>query len=278
MYAEMSVSNTLSSAAETLLVTPLALFRTSFESQMTEIIAELARRVASDSRNTVSSINVFWDANPLATAFNTNWLIKYTDASNDHLIRAVPRPYANSTCTCAISNQCQEPLQIGPPDLILPGLIMGCLPTTGLRMSTLECFYSQTCINTIIDHLEYYTEINGSLPTNFTVPTHRSIEIRPLNSSMSSRFSMNSSVGSILDYLFIEEWRNTSYYANYFRMCNPNACGYQYYRQQDGLYVLMSLLGLYGGLTVALRFFTWNVVRIYVKFRKPTNGITVVPV
>ncbi|CAF4142564.1 unnamed protein product, partial [Rotaria sordida] len=31
-----------------------------------------------------------------------------------------------------ISGTCQEPLRIGPPDLFLPGLVVGCLPIDGL--------------------------------------------------------------------------------------------------------------------------------------------------
>ncbi|CAF4279570.1 unnamed protein product [Rotaria socialis] len=40
----------------------------------------------------------------------------------------LPRIYSNITCNCAASDACQRLLRIGPSDLILPGLVVGCLP------------------------------------------------------------------------------------------------------------------------------------------------------
>ncbi|CAF3648582.1 unnamed protein product [Rotaria socialis] len=40
----------------------------------------------------------------------------------------LPRIYSNITCNCAASDAYQRLLRIGPSDLILPGLVVGCLP------------------------------------------------------------------------------------------------------------------------------------------------------
>ncbi|CAF3914711.1 unnamed protein product [Rotaria sp. Silwood1] len=162
-----------------------------------------------------------------------------------------------------ISGTCQEPLRIGPPDLFLPGLVVGCLPYDGLRMSTLECFFSSSCISTILTYLEYYTQMDGSPPINFVPPTVLPLNISPLNNTIPSRFSKNTSIGTLLDEFFIEEWTSGFSYEKYFAACAPTYCTFAYVTHNNILYVTTSILGLYGGLTIGLRFIIWNVIRLY---------------
>ncbi|CAF1297815.1 unnamed protein product [Rotaria sordida] len=162
-----------------------------------------------------------------------------------------------------ISGTCHEQLRIGPPGLFLPGLVVGCLPYDGLRMSTLECFFSSSCISTILTYLEYYTQIDGSPPINFVPPTVLPITISPLDNSTPSRFSKNTSIGILLDEYFLEEWTVTSSYEDYFAACAPTHCNFEYVTRNNLLYVATSVLGLYGGLMIGLRFITWNAIRLY---------------
>ncbi|CAF0959993.1 unnamed protein product [Rotaria sordida] len=199
----------------------------------------------------------------LPTTFNTDWLLEYGDESDGYLIRSVPRVFTNSTCNCMISGACQEPLRIGPPGLFLPGLVVGCLPYDGLRMSTLECFFSSSCISTILTYLEYYTQMDGSPPINFIPPTVLPINISPLDNSTPSRFPKNTSIGTLLDEYFLEEWKYNVSYEDYFAACAPTHCNFEYVTRNNLLYVATSVLGLYGGLTIGLRFITWNAMWLY---------------
>ncbi|CAF4968095.1 unnamed protein product, partial [Rotaria sp. Silwood1] len=159
-------------------------------------------------------------------AFNTDWLLEFTDWSRAYLLQSVPRMFSNGTCNCVTSTTCQEPMRIGPPDLVFPGLVVGCWPIDGLRMSTLECFYSSSCIELIINFLNYYTQMDGSPPVDFVLPTVPTLIVTPLNSSIPSRFPPNITIGKIIDELFIEQWFNKSIYENYFAACAPSACRY----------------------------------------------------
>ncbi|CAF1387013.1 unnamed protein product [Rotaria sordida] len=116
--------------------------------------------------------------------------------------------FSNGTCNCVTSTTCQEPMRIGPPDLVIPGLVVGCWPIDGLGMSTLECFYSSSCIELIINFLNYYTQMDGSPPVDFVLPTVPTLIVTPLNSSIPSRFPPNITIGKIIDELFIEQWSN----------------------------------------------------------------------
>jgi hypothetical protein len=92
----------------------------------------------------------------------------------------------------------------------------------------------------------------------------------PLDLSVVTRFAPISSVsfGTLIDELFIETWQNTSNYSNYFSICAPLTCRYTYVEKNSVLYMLTSFLGLYGGLTVGLKFLIWNVLIIYWKVRQ----------
>ncbi|CAF4364741.1 unnamed protein product, partial [Rotaria sordida] len=138
------------------------------------------------------------------TAFNTDWLLEFTDWSRDHLLQSVPRMFSNGTCNCVTSTTCQEPMRIGPPNLVIPGLVVGCWPIDGLGMSTLECFYSSSCIESIINFLNYYTQMDGSPPVDFVLPTVPTFIVTPLNSSIPSRFPPNITIGKLIDELFSE--------------------------------------------------------------------------
>jgi hypothetical protein len=185
----------------TTLVSTLLLSRDVFESQVNAIIKQLIKQTPLDFQRIMLFPAMLLEANLIPSVFGTDWSIEYGNASNDYLIRNIPRMYANDTCNCAVSSKCHESLRIGPPDLILPGLVIGCLPMDGLRVSTLECFFSSSCINTILSYLEYYMLPDKSHPTNFTLPEVLPLIVDPLNKSTPSRFSSTTLIGTIIDEL-----------------------------------------------------------------------------
>ncbi|CAF4177053.1 unnamed protein product, partial [Rotaria sp. Silwood2] len=198
------------------------LSRAAFELQTTGIIADFIERAPNYFRRILFFIIELLRNTLSPTAFNTDWLLEFTDWSRVYLLQSVPRMFSNGTCNCVTSTTCQEPMQIGPPDLVFPGLVVGCWPIDGLGMSTLECFYSSSCIELIINFLNYYTQIDGSPPVDFVLPTVPTLIVTPLNSSIPSRFPPNITIGKIIDELFIEQWSNKSIYENYFAACAPS--------------------------------------------------------
>ena len=200
--------------------------------------------------------------NLIANAFNTDWALEYGDSFNGYLLRGTPRSFANGSCNCVLSGDCQQPARVGPPHLVLPGLVVGCSPMDALRLSTLECLFSTVCINTILSHLDYYTTTDGSEPNNFTSPANLSFLLAPLLQSKLGRFSPTTPIGSLLDESFIDQSTHAISFENYFSVCAPSSCYYEYVKSNDSLFIFTSLLGVYGGLTVSLRFIIWNSTRI----------------
>ncbi|UJR24192.1 hypothetical protein I4U23_027158 [Adineta vaga] len=275
--ASAIVTSYLKNVNQQMIISTTTMSRVYFESTITDIVNQITRRLPVNYRRGYNLITELIHNSLLSNAFNTDWLLEFGNASNGYILRSVPYEYANDTCNCVVSKDCNQSLRIGPLDLVIPGLVVGCLPIDGLRMSSLECFFSQSCINTIINYLDYYMLMDGSLPsTDFSPPIVFNLSIIPLNRSLLSRFLPNSSIGTIMDELFIEEWTNKTNYEKYFSTCAPNICHYENIQHHTLLYVVTSLLALYGGLTVSLRLIVWNSLRFYQKFKewyKPTNRI-----
>ena len=261
--SEILVQGAISNFNDTVLVTSTALSRASFASQTGDIMSEFIELTPVGYARTINFLNDLAQGAFLPTTFNTDWSIEYGSALNNYLLRSVPREFANSTCNCLVSSACHEPMQIGPPGLMLPGLVIGCWPIYGLRMSTLECFFSSSCINTIISYLDYFAQMDGSPPLNFSLPEVLALHIAPLNGSISSRFAPNTTIGTLMDELFIEQWTKTSAYESYYAACAPSVCSYEHVNRNDALYVITSILSIYGGLTVSLRFIVWHTIRLY---------------
>lgn len=132
------------------------------------------------------------------------------------------------------------------------GIVFGCLPIDGLRQSTLECLYNSTCLQQLADFMNM-TDMPDAL-----------------NRSVSSRVYpvSTTTIGKLIDEFFVETWQNSSNYSNYYSSCSPSSCEYSYAARNSFLYILTTLLGLYGGLTVGLKFIVWHSLNIYWKTRK----------
>jgi hypothetical protein len=257
------VDNAILNFNQTIFVTSTAISRASFVSQTAEIIRQLITQTPANFRRMFNFIVEVSAAALIPSVFNTDWSLEYGNISNNYSLRSVPRVFLNSTCNCVVSNSCNQSMQIGPAEVVLPGLIVGCWPIHGLRMSTLECFFSSSCINTIINYLGYFTQIDGSPPVNFTLSNVTSLVINPLNSSIPSRFAPNTLIGTLIDNFFIDQWINASIYENYYTVCSPSECSYEYVRQNGAVYIVTSIISIYGGLTIGLKFLVWNAMLLY---------------
>jgi hypothetical protein len=58
----------------------------------------------------------------------------------------------------------------------------------------------------------------------------------------------NISLGLLNEQLFVEVWTNTSNYTDYFQTCKPLQCEYTLPDKNNPMFMLTTLLGLYGGI------------------------------
>ena len=126
-----------------------------------------------------------------------------------------------------------------PPALfIIPGMNVGCMPYDAISSSTLECFFSSSCLNATAQWI-------SNLPA--------SAWPKPLNSSKLAKFFVNDSVASIMDQQMVDEWNNTVDFAAYYGICAPSQCTYTIVGSENFLYIVALIVGLVGSLNVGLR-------------------------
>ena len=155
-------------------------------------------------------------------------------------------------------------VQYDPPALFrVPGMLVGCYPYTSLIQSTLECFYDQSCLDLL---QSFIPELSFPSPIS------------------SSRFPQNTTVDDLYLELFVESWNNQSNFTEYFQRCSPESCSYSYDRRFDRIHVLITLVGLVGGLLITTSLVSSILVKIIRKLqsflrkchRNPTDQITTV--
>ncbi|CAF1506958.1 unnamed protein product, partial [Adineta steineri] len=148
----------------------------------------------------------------------------------------------------------------------MPGLHIGCSVVDTLLYSTFECLYNQTCINLLLNYM----------PT-VTNQYRYGMNISAINSSVISRFKTNTAIETIADELFIEEWKTNSYYSSFYNQCAPNYCSYKTQKDHYIIYTSSKILGLYGGLIVALRFIIPFITKIIFNILKRCQNNTITP-
>ncbi|CAF4032239.1 unnamed protein product [Adineta steineri] len=204
-------------------------FQTQINSIMNSFIVETPARFRRIHKYIIEMLR----ANQLQSMFLTNWNLRSSTPEDAYLILSSPVLYNES------------------------GLVIGCLPVYGLRLSTLECFYNSTCLQRLATFL------------------NSSYVLSPLNISLYSRFIPISltTVGTLIDELFIETWYNTSNYSSYFSSCAPLTCHYSYVKRNSILYMITTYVGLFGGLTVGLKYAVWYGLCLYWKVRQSCTNV-----
>ncbi|CAF1199605.1 unnamed protein product [Adineta steineri] len=215
------------------LISGETLARQSFQTQISSIMNSFIYETPARFRRIHKYIIEMLRASQLQSIFLTNWNLRPSTLKDGYYMLTSPVMYNES------------------------GLVIGCLPVYGLRLSTLECFYNSTCLERLA------TFLNSSFDPS------------PLNISLYSRFTSISSttIGTLIDELFIETWHNTSNYSSYFSSCAPLTCHYSYEKRNSILYMITTYLGLFGGLTVGLKYAVWYGLCLYWKVRQLCTNV-----
>ena len=138
----------------------------------------------------------------------------------------------------------------------VPGFIWRCSPLQSILKTDLRCLYSDN--NCLTEFLLYYI--------NFSA---HAVPVPPLDPATLIRTKSNSTVGELVDNLFVEEWRSSLSYEKYFESCAPEECQYIYNRRANYLYTLTVFLATYSGLTLTLRLMVPFLLKYLMGYRRP---------
>ena len=120
----------------------------------------------------------------------------------------------------------------------VPGMKVGCTPFDAMKHSSLKCFFSSSCLNETARWI-------SNLPPNEWP--------RPLNSSSMTSFRSETYVSELISQQMVDRWTYGKDFVGYYTACAPRQCSYTLVRRNSFAYVITLLIGLQGGLTVALR-------------------------
>ncbi|CAF1464053.1 unnamed protein product [Adineta steineri] len=246
------------------MITKQLLSEENFNLHINSMINEAKSNAPSTFIRLLSLLRATNHGNAIVSAYGTNYQYLAADDSTFQSILYTQAMIYDDNCSCQLNSTCiisASFIEINSTQPItIKGLKMGCTPSESLLASTLECFYDQSCINLIQTMAGYSTYITP-IPLNIT----------------NSRFLMNITVMNLINDLFIEKWSAIMNYSSYFHKCSPMICSYTYIQQLDSFYTLAYLLGLYGGLTIVLKWISPKIVyfinKIYQRRKKTTNSI-----
>jgi hypothetical protein len=191
------------------------------------------------------------DGNGIITRYGTNFnyipnLGAFDYAATDAVIY-------DDNCSCGLLSSCTTQANfIGENvsyKIPVKGMKMGCTPSESFRLSTLECFYDQSCLDLIQEYTYYPYRID------------------PV-SGMRNRFSVNATVNELIKDAFVEEWKTSANYSSYFHQCSPLECSYTYVEQFNLLYIITLLFGLRNGLGIVLKWICPQISRLIFKIRQ----------
>ena len=182
----------------------------------------------------------------------------------------------NTDCICATNFNCQMAVTVfgwqeypgGGIDYntpyLVPGMTTGCFTIDSLLLSTLECFYLDSCLSNL------YFIINATFDvfnTDFTWFQSRLL----VYDQESSRFPPNTTLLVIARAIMIEQWNSSVSFDLYYKGCAPIYCTYSYTtRAFNFIEILIKLVSMTGGLTIVLRLITPRLVELVFKLLRKT--------
>jgi hypothetical protein len=234
-------------------VTSLKLFETEIQS----LIDEFKSSIINSFLLSLLTIQNITQGNALHSALGTNYVPLALKPG--YPISLVPRSY--NGCSCFASSKCITPSYSWRySKFYLPNFYAGCYVIESLLQSTLECFYTQSCIDQIQDY---------SVFGNKTV--------KALNSSSSNEYLENSTIQGLLNKLMIEKWNSSKLYYVYYNECNPKNCTYILQTRNDIIHIFTTLFAVAGGLIKILKLVVPALMKIVRKKRqrlRSANGKT----
>ncbi|CAF1240403.1 unnamed protein product [Rotaria sordida] len=259
--SRQAVIDALKEYAATAILSPNALSRDVVTTYIGTSIEQFQKTTLDSFRSHIHFILSLLAEHRFISALRTNFYTRGVLGSNNFVTFPAIYPQQvditqsssilSETCQCDRTNNCIYPAGIYnqtksiipnevfsldvSPLFMIPGFQVGCVPQNALFQSTLECFYNETCLDIVIS-------LTGALRT-----------ISPLNiSNSNSRFSPTTTIAVLFDNLMIESWEDSIDFATYFQICAPKTCSYSYVQRFFLIYIITTIVSVFGGIRVTL--------------------------
>jgi hypothetical protein len=198
----------------------------SFDSEMKRLLNKFESTSPNEFLNSLNLILKMMEGNAFISAYSTKWNLVLNYWIHCGIIYFEPQYYVEGNCNCLTSALCTQ-----PSTPFIPGYLVECTPLESLLESSIECLYDEACI----DLITIYSNMSLMSPT-------------PLNKNQ-TRFSLNDTIESIVEQMFIESSSSKVSYSQFFETYHPLPCSVTLSKRNNMLIVVTTIMGFYGGLT-----------------------------
>lgn len=159
-----------------------------------------------------------------------------------------------NNCSCALSSLCRSDTAIFDLEdysiesilyFYIPNFFVGCFPVEALYQSTLECFYNCSCMIKIDQYM--YSPLGASFD---------------FSSRDLTRNWPNETIGSIIHRLMVDSWDSNVSFSSYYKVCALSSCTFEYIGRNDIFFVVMPIIGVFGGLSLGWRILILTILRL----------------
>ena len=233
-----------------------------------EIQSIIDRYISTSSTAFAQSFKLIRDisyTNGLISGLQTNFRYYSRDYNLlQSTYEAVPVYQNYDQCSCELTPSCIQTARIGNNTnngtfFIVPGLYTGCYLIEAMRLSNLNCFYNQTCLNQLMFYLQSTLIFNATAMIQFNT----------------SRFNPLTQISDILAVLMVDLWIQNISYTSYFTQCQPLSCIYTTVQRHDAIYIITTVIGIFGGLYKSLSICVPIVVKFIINRRQRRRQIQI---
>ncbi|CAF1566467.1 unnamed protein product, partial [Adineta steineri] len=191
--------------------------------------------------------------NVLQSGFKTNYYPQINGAYPSLSLASFVVAYGPNACSCGVDTTCTASNTFSIQNnsrtfnFTFPGLLTGCYLDESTLQSTLQCYYNQTCLDTV----HYF--IQSTLSFNATA----------LNRTLNSQYNESSLISHIVDNMMLENWTAVAFHQSFYETCQPSLCTYSYQTQNSISSAITIVIQLVGGLTILLRILVPKIVKIF---------------
>ncbi|CAF0789444.1 unnamed protein product [Adineta steineri] len=245
--------------------------KSEFQLQIDNIISQFQKLTCTKFSRSLELIRDITNGNAFVSSYLLNWYW-WIDLYHNYSATITLRPILmKDGCSCGTRSDCID--SGGIYDNLsnwqrwaIPGWNVGCSVVETVLRSTFECFYDQACVDLVVFYVPNELDRDPYL-----------MNISAINSSIDSRFKRNTIIQNIANELFVEEWKISNSYSSFYNQCAPVYCSYKSVTNDYVIYTVSKVLGLYGGLTVALQFSIPLLVKIIFQIQNQCRRNTINP-
>lgn len=255
-FAKTTTQNSINGFLNESFVTAEMVSNTRFLSEIDDETNQLKVKTTLLLSLSVQLLRGFVRSDAYMSSYALNWYFWMKNLQSFEIFSSSPI-IINGECSCGSDKYCVDRNIFSS---LVPGWVLGCSIVDTLLGSSLEAFYNQTWLDDLMKYINKNPQISFQI-----------LNATAMDDSLTSRFQKNATIQSIFDELFAEQWSFNITYSDFYEQCAPMYCQYSFDSRRNAINIVSKILGLYGGLTVSLRFFVPNIVALYYKAKSCTR-------